>query len=461
MYKLKDIARRSTALVAAVTMLSGVVSAAVPALASADALNPLTERTLMLTSSSPGHHYTDGSGNATYAPPGSGPNGQKTGETFSFKVSTDSTSNPVKAFTFQYCTTAAGNCISPGDANSKLNVVYPSAVASTDFTVKYETPNANTALPPTVTDVSSDGWTVDTSRVVTSGTGSENNFMTLKTTGTNLNIPAGTKVIIDFKASQTNYITNPGSGAFFVKINDYNDSTLYNDTTLLDGGVTVANVMNDSIQIETKVLETMSFSVGTENPDTVIAPAGGHGTCQPISTNAAIKLGDPDGENSLSPTTPYDGHSYWRLSSNSSNGATVYYAGYTLSNTVGDKIDEAGVTKASSIVGNEQFGLALDTTPDVIDTAHLPANGPFSANTVAPLIARTNYSDGAGTITTAGTAKFAFDPLANSTAVPLASEDTDVVNCATAKVRYLANIAANTPAGIYTSKINYIAAPQY
>jgi len=28
-------------------------------------------------------------------------------------------------------------------------------------------------------------------------------------------------------------------------------------------------------------------------------------------------------------------------------------------------------------------------------------------------------------------------------------------------MRYIGNIAATTPAGIYTTKINYIAAPQY
>jgi hypothetical protein len=43
----------------------------------------------------------------------------------------------------------------------------------------------------------------------------------------------------------------------------------------------------------------------------------------------------------------------------------------------------------------------------------------------------------------------------------VAQESTDVIRCATSKVRYVANIAADTPAGVYTTKINYLAAPQY
>ncbi|MEJ0072679.1 MAG: hypothetical protein WDN27_01135 [Candidatus Saccharibacteria bacterium] len=145
MYKLKEAVRRGSALLGAAGLLVGVGSTALPAFASADALNPLTERSLTLSSSSPGWSYTDGSGNSTYAPPNSGANGQKTGNYFSFKVSTNSTNSgpgatnaPIKAMSFQYCTTSAGNCAGPGDdvgdpatgnddsSHSDLNVNYPS-----------------------------------------------------------------------------------------------------------------------------------------------------------------------------------------------------------------------------------------------------------------------------------------------------------------------------------------------
>jgi hypothetical protein len=60
-----------------------------------------------------------------------------------------------------------------------------------------------------------------------------------------------------------------------------------------------------------------------------------------------------------------------------------------------------------------------------------------------------------------GTPKYAFNANADTYAIPIATESTDVVNCITAKMTYIANIAATTPAGIYTTKINYVASPQY
>src|SRR5690606_19729233 len=110
MYTLKTIARRSTALGMAVADVAAAVMPAASVFA--DALNPLTERSLLLSSSAPGYLDTDGSGNATYAPAGSGPNGKKTGETFTFTVSSSDT---VEGFSLQYCTAAAGWCQAPGN----------------------------------------------------------------------------------------------------------------------------------------------------------------------------------------------------------------------------------------------------------------------------------------------------------------------------------------------------------
>lgn len=85
-----------------------------------------------------------------------------------------------------------------------------------------------------------------------------------------------------------------------------------------------------------------------------------------------------------------------------------------------------------------------------------------------PLIPKAAYDSGAGvvngeydTVNGAVNTKFAFDANSNLIPAAIASEDSQVVDCVTAKVRYIANIAATTPAGIYTTKINYIAAPQY
>ena len=66
MYKLKDAVKRGSALLGVTGLLVGIGASAMPAFVSADTLNPLTKRSLTLSSSSPGWAYTDGSGNSTF-----------------------------------------------------------------------------------------------------------------------------------------------------------------------------------------------------------------------------------------------------------------------------------------------------------------------------------------------------------------------------------------------------------
>lgn len=564
MYTLRSIAKRGSALGMAVALF---VATVVPsASVFADALNPLTERSLTLSSSSPGWNFTDGSGNATYAPPNSGANGQKTGNTFSFRVSSASPSgSELKAMTFQYCTTSAGTCQGPGNntgtggtrqANnsttiaaktSDLEVITasPAEVDATDFGTLF---NATTGQPSTAANVPdrdnsegnfvvlhkapadptwshSAGWTMAASKVQNAAVDTnKNNFITLANS-TGQELGAGDYVKVIFFGTDTNYITNPGDSWFFVKINTYKDDTTLTEANLVDGGVTVANVMNRSIEIQTKVLETMDFSVGTVDPNTLdstdpdttgplksqFETATGdtaHNVCNRIvqgmdkntTTPNVLKLGNETGEFSLETGKTYSTHSYWRLSSNSSAGATVYYSGVTLSNTVNDQIDAIGKNKLAPSRGSEQFGLALDngTGPNYqvsydkersgptrlyqngednavagLHTASLTAdgvlaNGSWHTPRLAPLIPATNYNEGTGVVNTdwnggsdTVNTKFAFDPESNVIPTPIASENNEVVDCVTGKMRYIANIAATTPAGIYTTKINYIAAPQY
>jgi|GEM_PF-293083 len=731
MYKLKNVAKRGSALLGAVGLLAGVGTSAIPALASADALNPLTERSLTLSSSSPGWSFTDGSGNAfdaypysPYSVPNSGTNGRNSGNYYSFKVSS---THDINAMTFQYCIHAAGVCSAPGDnaytgtndnwergvdttTTSDLNVVSSSpseisqstwgkvnvagagtitttadsdtvsgtdttfgtdvqvgdkittagghtytvsaidtdnqkltlttgtgVVAEADATFTYSTPGTlayNVAKDTSDTDHTGQAWTggsapsghSDTTNQHTIANGSQvpapdnsegnfvvlvngaysggwtmtignqeessghttedvehanndstddnantgkNNLITLANNGNSgagISLTAGDKVEVKFYATATNYITNPGSGSFFVKINDYaaphdattpfaiSDPTTINpvdhvnsetgvNENIIDGGVTVANVMNESISIQTKVLETMDFSVGTVDPDTLsstqLAAAGKSiGGCNTIlpSINGSLPhniltLGDPTNENALDTNHTFATHSYFRLSSNSSNGATVYYSGSTLSNTEGDQIDPIGVTATQPSVGTEQFGLALDhdgsadhyyvdyglapqgastvyemgadtisgnqasgytkntiTSSGQLDDGktedgsglsqewqqYLTANDSFHNPQLYPLTPAANYTGGNGGINNfadpdAGgplvgdtiSSSYAFDPSSNTVPVALAADSSQVVDCITGKVRYIANIAATTPAGIYTTKINYIAAPEY
>ncbi len=595
MYTLKSIVRRGTSFAAILAIVAASVLPATSVFA--DDLNPLTDRSLTLSSGSPGWSYTDGSGNSTYAPPNSGANGQKTGNTFGFKVSSSAT---VKAFSFQYCTTSAGNCMGPGDnlcasgttgggdcvrqtnaeglaaspKTSDLEVIAPSASQGTMGTYVTDTsattnPNGIPASVPAANSTGNNflvyynnagtwtesapagGWqmSVIENQSYLGAPGDEGdgrttakaNYIVL-TNSTGQTFTAGQDVRIVFFGTDTNYITNPGSDAFFVKINDYSDDTLTSgipdQTKIIDGGVTVANVMNESIQIQTKVLETMDFSVGTVDPNTLASDKTGtsafavatggqvqHKVCDrilpsldpsPTAPKNVLKMGNEDGEFSLETDHTYSTHSYWRLSSNSSAGATVYYSGVTLSNTVGDEIDAIGTTSQAPAPGSEQFGLALDNGDNIdhtsasgpnwtgfpvvynqertpgsvfengedngltsLDTAGLTtdgviANGSWHSPQLSPLAPTTNYGNGSGPLNSeyvvasgdptddaVNTQKFAFDPNSNHVPVPVATESSSVVDCVTGKPRYIANIAATTPAGIYTTKVNWIAAPQY
>ncbi len=629
MYTLKSVARRGTLLGAAFTL---VVAALLPATyASADALNPLTERSLTLSSSSPGWSFTDGSGNTTYAPPNSGANGKQTGNYFDFKVSSSAT---VKTFSFQYCKTSAGNCEIPGDNASSgvdttttadLNAAFPGTptdleVGSANFgtvintgpdtdpdagkvkavpgytnnnpkyqanggtgdaaeaaksvtgnyIVMYHDPTANSGAGGWV---QSTGWKVTALSVKNAGTRATKNYITLSSTAGKA-FTSGQHVKVLFFANGTNYITNPGSGAFFVKINtygvEYDGSTITEtalapstDANIIDGGVTVANVMNQSIQITTKVLETMEFSVGTVDPNTLSGSelaasdygSATHIPCGRILTRLTtastdpknvLRLGNQGAESSLETAKAYATHSYWRLSSNSSGGASVYYSGHTLSNTSGDEIEPIGTTAKISAPGSEQFGLALSTkalsgtTTAPADTPNFntglygvnyvqdrasgkewenaadndktgissetlsdlgalytgtapalwsptdanwdyqttPLNKSYHTPRLDPLVPEVSYANGSGRINgndsldangvafggggySSTNAQFAFDKMSDTVPALLATEATQVVDCVTAKMRYIGNIAATTPAGIYTTKINYIAAPQY
>jgi hypothetical protein len=567
MYTFKSIARRGTLLATAAAL---AVAAVLPSTAVfADALNPLTERSLSLSSGSPGWSYLDASGNGTYAPPNSGANGKQTGNTFGFRVTSTDT---VKGFSFQYCTTSAGNCMGPGnipfvgtagsytrdtnnatqvdDQKSDLEVVTSSPSEVSTFNTKFNTatgvPNNAASIPnrnnsegnfiilhraSTVAPwVQTTGWTMTASvnqlkdgaaGVLADGTSTgKSNYITL-TNATGLSLNSNDYVKIIFFGTDTNYMINPGAGAFFAKLNTYNSESSLIDTNVIDGGVTVANVMNRSIEIQTKVLETMDFSVGVVDPNTLdstdtdgvtpgvqsqLKTANGndaHSPCDPVlpgmtqnpATPNILQMGNADGEFSLETDDTYSTHSYWRLSSNSSAGATVYYSGVTLSNTVGDQINPIGIAEQGPTVGAEQFGLALanartgtyavdydqerdanklfengvDNNVETIHTASLTADNVISnmswhAPQLLPLIPEPNYGKGAGVINTEyGTinTKFAFDPDSTVIPTPIATESDDVVDCVTGKIRYIANIAATTPAGIYATKVNWIASPQY
>lgn len=521
MYTLKVLAQRGIVLGAATALLAATIAPAATVLANNE-LNPLTERSLLLSSSAPGYTDTDGSGNSEgrlnansthYAPPGSGPNGKKTGQTFSFKVSSTSTApDTLKGFSLQYCTSAAGNCQAPGDndgdaksgatlAREDNATAHPKGKSDLDVVGAFTEGVGAGTFQVLVDGAPTTGWTMGVKNAEDAAhTGrltGKNNLIYLSN-ATGVETSSYDKVEIIFRASSSNYITNPGSGHFFVKINSYDtvagaDAANFMPTTdanIIDGGVTVANVMTESIHITTKVLETMSFSVGVHNRDTENLPGApegeDHGPCDviekhpvghPLAGTNQLQLGDPDAEYSLETKRAWTVDSFWRLSSNSSGGASVYYSGDTLRNTVGDRIrpiqradNNTGAPVATlSLPGAEQFGLAF-VDPSATSTgfqAHIAnSNMPHKTPAPAPLVPVAAYNAGAdgnagdGTAN-AVTAQFAFDDRSLTTPALIAQNNDQVVSCATAKMRYVGNIGADTPAGVYTTKVNYLAAPQY
>lgn len=119
------------------------------------------------------------------------------------------------------------------------------------------------------------------------------------------------------------------------------------------------------------------------------------------------------------------------VGTNASNGYTMTVNGTTLTCTAcaGATIDAIGSTNSASSVGTEQFGLRMS------------ASGGSGAVT-AP------YADSG----------FAFDSSAFPDQVASA---TGATSNTTYSVRYLANIAANTEAGSYSSTLTYVATANF
>jgi hypothetical protein len=369
----------------------------------------ITNRSLTVTSSANGTVTTDAAGNPMAA--GSGGNGAKTGESFSFILPQ---AGNIGSVDFLYCTTPL-----PGTT----------CTAPTGLTA------ANV-----LSIVSQTGWTDTGGTVFVLNTVTANELKIYRLTpGDETNI--STPVTVSFGGTSASYITNPTADntTFFVRITLYSDN---NFTTTVDQG-TVASSTATQVVVTARVQEELAFSVGT----TLTAPGS---TCTPFSDSGALNLGDSNGV--LSPFVTYDAHSYFRVSTNAVNGLVIEYSGATLSSGP-SSIAAIGTTPASSTPGAPQFGLAIDSS----DTE---GGDGYSFTYLAASTVPVNYSLGNGTITSGGSAYFAFDTSSTSSPQLLASSPS-IIECDTGSVRYIGNIAFTTPAGLYTTTITYIAIPTY
>jgi len=435
----KTMPGRLSAFFAAMVVFFGmVVPVILPHYVSAAA--QLQQRSLKISSSANGTVTTNISGVA--ANPGDGGNGQKTKETFTFNIATSAS---IGSLLIEYCDDPIKDdpCLTGGSmATSPINGFDASHVGS----IISQTGWAGGAWSlDTTTDLTGSPWTCVNGAVGSLGRG---NCIAINR-GSPGAETATTTVTLAFGGTGTDYITNPTADntPFFARVYTFSN-TAYTQANMVDYGTVVGSTAQQ-IDITSKVKEVLNFSVSaaaTTAPGTTCTPLDG--SANPDSLGAGgIKLGDTNGV--LSFTQAYDAHSYFRLSTNTNFGVSVYYSGDTLKNGT-NQINAIGTSATSSTVNSSQFGLGLDSS----DTQG--GNG-YTLSLLAP---QAPYNQGNGTITTGGTAKFAFDTTSIGTPVAIATASGPVA-CETGSVRYLGNISTAVPAGIYTTTITYIATGTY
>ncbi len=209
------------------------------------------------------------------------------------------------------------------------------------------------------------------------------------------------RVIVGYSSASS---TNPGSpGSYSISINGaFGDS----------GTTTVIIVNDDQVAIDATVAQSITFSVSDNTVSFGTLASGG----------ARYASGTASGE-----ASEVEAHNLI-VGTNASNGYTMTASGTTLTSG-SNTISPIGSANTASAIGTEQFGLRMTATG---------GNGAV----VAPYAA----------------AGFAFDTAAFPDTV---ATSTSATTNTTYSVRYIANIAANTEAGSYTSTVTYTAAANY
>lgn len=216
-------------------------------------------------------------------------------------------------------------------------------------------------------------------------------------------LAAGDKVIITYSSANSINPTTATTTGSVISIGG----------TFGDLGTITTNVLtDDQVLITATVPQTLTFTISDNSI--------GFGTL--LSSAARYATGD-----TLGTTTEAEAHNL-TVGTNAQNGYTLTATGTTL--TYGSStITAIGAANTASSAGTEQFGLRFTATGG-------------SGAVTAPYAA----------------AGFAFDTAAFPSQVASASGSTVTT---TYSARYLANIASNTEAGIYSSTITYIATANF
>jgi hypothetical protein len=437
---LRGLMERFTAIAAALVLVLGLAIPVVVATPKAHA-DLLSFRSLNLSSSANGTISTNSAGTAV--PAGQGGNGLKAKHTVKFTMATSGAT--IGSVTIMYCTSPIlqSTCTTP----TGLDATHIAAVTVTATSgslagggnggFSLDTTTGNSSIAPAGDGVCNGGTSTTRDNCVA---------MSRTSAAAETGTPG---ISIAYGGGSSDYITNPTSDnyAFYARIMIFSD-TAY--TTLVDyGGLAAATAQQ--VDILTKVQEILNFSVGT-----AVTPLVGT-ACTPFSDDGSLIIGDSNSV--LSTLQAYDGHSYFRVNSNTVNGTKVYYSGDTLTSG-SNSITPMGTggppptTAATSSPGAKQFGLAIDQDDTQI-TGGNPAGYSFTDMTkTAP------YDHGHGTITSGGTATFAFSTGSKTSPIEIASSSGGVA-CDTGSVRYIANVSTSTAAGIYTTTMTYLATGTY
>lgn len=434
MTQVRDVLGRARPLaVAALFTAAAIIPALSIHFASADAL---TSRSLKVTSS-----VESGDLGAVGLDPGAPGNGDEVGHTYTFTTG-ENTMN-VEGISFEVCASAFGY-LETAVGNVSSTCAVEDLVSGFDVTAT-----------GTFTGVEVNGVAFDFTKV-------DSSYWTL-TNATGVSLTANTAYTITFDPTATAYFTNPDTAntTFFVHIALYGDSSAvdYDDDFVensFDEG-TVTSATATAIDINTRVQETLKFSVegdmrnGTPNvntgaPQSGVDPFNGAkvdaGDCTPLDGQGTILMGTA-ADRALASNVTYDAMSYFRIATNSAHGTIVYYSGETLQSGT-EEIDALGATAVEAATGDEQFGLAFDVSS--------------GSNDMTRLVAETPYLDGSA----AGANEFAFETATSTSNAPVElATSPGVIECDTGAVRYIANIAEETAAGIYETRIVYIASPSY
>lgn len=240
--------------------------------------------------------------------------------------------------------------------------------------------------------------------------GTENRTLTFTSGGASAIIAAGSQVCILIGENATG---GSGNSQYINPTTTGSKTITLSVGTGADTGDLVVNILDDDqVSVSATVDESLTFSIS----DNTI----GFGTLS--SSDDFFATGDTNGS-----ATETEAHTVI-VGTNATNGYTLTINGTTLDAGTPD-ITAIGSTNTASSAGSEQFGL------------------------------RATASGGTGAVSAPYAASgFAFDTAAFPDEVAAA---TGASANTTYSVRYVANIAANTEAGVYSATVTYLASANF